>query len=70
MDMLGDIIQSLVNFYIENSMKDNILTITNRKLLLPHLNSLLRLTKGIADDEFKKVTNLYIASYKVILCIC
>ena len=62
MDMFGDIIQSLVNFYIENSMKDNILTITNRKLLLPHLNSLLRLTKGIADDEFKKVTNLYIAS--------
>ena len=62
MDMFADFIQGLVKFYIKNSMKDNVFTTTNRKLLLPHLEKFLQLTERMDDNEFKKVTNLYIAS--------
>ena len=55
--MLADFIQCLTDFYIENSTKDNILTITNRKILQPHLHSFLQLIETTNDDELKQVNN-------------
>ena len=58
-DMFEEFLQGLVNFYIENSMKDNIVTTTNRKLLLPHLLSFLQLIEKNSNDEFKEVSCTY-----------
>ena len=52
--------ECMVNYYIENIMKDNIVITTNKKLLLPHLSSFLHLIETRANDEFKKVYSIMI----------
>ena len=49
--MLKDFIHNLIVFYDENSTRDNVYTITTRKLLLPHVHSFLKLAEDANDDE-------------------
>ena len=59
---LKHFVSSLIKYYDENSRRDDVDTITTRKLLLPHINSFLQLIEK--DDQTREVHMVY----KIIIC--
>ena len=47
---LEEFIRNLIIFYDENSTRDNVYTITTRKLLLPHVHSFLQLAENTNNE--------------------
>ena len=47
---LEEFIHNLIVFYDENSTRDNVYTITTRKLLLPHVHSFLQLAESTNNE--------------------
>ena len=64
---LKHFVHHMILYYDENSKKDDVYTITTRKLLLPHINSFLQLMEE--SEDRKKVGNTkYAIRFQLVHC--
>ena len=54
-ESLKHFVYHMIQYYDENSRKDDVYTITTRKHLLPHVNSFLQLIK--TNEDMRNVGN-------------